>query len=49
MNEDAKAMVAAGAAYLQLDAPQYTYITDKTIRPDVADPLDTTPSVPSWS
>ena len=41
MNEDAKALAAAGAAYLQLDAPQYTYITDKTIRPDVTDPLGT--------
>jgi 5-methyltetrahydropteroyltriglutamate--homocysteine methyltransferase len=41
MNEDAKALAASGAAYLQIDAPQYTYITDKTIRPDVADPLGT--------
>ena len=41
MNEDAKALAAAGAAYLQIDAPQYTYITDKTIRPDVTDPLGT--------
>jgi 5-methyltetrahydropteroyltriglutamate--homocysteine methyltransferase len=41
MNEDARALAAAGAAYLQIDAPQYTYITDKTIRPDVTDPLGT--------
>ncbi len=41
MNEDAKALAAAGVAYLQIDAPQYTYITDKTIRPDVTDPLGT--------
>ena len=41
MNEDAKALAAAGAAYLQIDAPQYTYITDKAIRPDVTDPLGT--------
>jgi methionine synthase II (cobalamin-independent) len=40
-NEDAKALALAGAAYLQLDAPQYTYITDQTIRPDVVDPLGT--------
>jgi 5-methyltetrahydropteroyltriglutamate--homocysteine methyltransferase len=41
MNEDARALAAAGAAYLQIDAPQYTYITDKTVRPDVTDPLGT--------
>lgn len=41
MNEDAKALAAAGAAYLQIDAPQYTYITDKAIRPEVTDPLGT--------
>lgn len=39
MNEDALALAAAGAAYLQIDAPHYTYITDKRIRPDLADPL----------
>jgi 5-methyltetrahydropteroyltriglutamate--homocysteine methyltransferase len=41
MNEDARALAAAGAAYLQLDAPQYTYITDPQVRPDVTDPLGT--------
>lgn len=41
MNEDARALAAAGAAYLQIDAPQYTYITDTAIRPDVTDPLGT--------
>jgi methionine synthase II (cobalamin-independent) len=41
MNEDAHALAAAGAAYLQIDAPQYTYITDPKIRPDVTDPLGT--------
>jgi 5-methyltetrahydropteroyltriglutamate--homocysteine methyltransferase len=41
MNEDARALAAAGAAYLQIDAPQYTYITDKAIRPDISDPLGT--------
>lgn len=41
MNEDARALAAAGAAYLQIDAPQYTYITDKSARPDVTDPLGT--------
>jgi methionine synthase II (cobalamin-independent) len=41
LNQDAAALAAAGAAYLQLDAPQYTYITDKAIRPDVVDPLGT--------
>ncbi len=41
MNEDARALAAAGAAYLQIDAPQYTYITDRTIRPDITDPLGT--------
>ncbi len=41
MNEDARALAAAGAAYLQIDAPQYTYITDKAVRPDVTDPLGT--------
>jgi 5-methyltetrahydropteroyltriglutamate--homocysteine methyltransferase len=39
MNEDAHALAAAGAAYLQLDAPHYTYMTDRRIRPDIADPL----------
>jgi len=38
MNEDARALAAAGAAYLQLDAPHYTYIWDRSIRPDIADP-----------
>jgi methionine synthase II (cobalamin-independent) len=41
MNEDARALAAAGAAYLQIDGPQYTYITDKAIRPEVTDPLGT--------
>jgi len=41
MNEDARALAAAGAAYLQIDAPQYTYITDRAIRPEVTDPLGT--------
>ena len=41
MNEDAHALAAAGAAYLQIDAPQYTYITDPKIRPEVTDPLGT--------
>lgn len=41
MNEDARALATAGAAYLQIDAPQYTYISDKSIRPDVTDPLGT--------
>jgi len=41
MNDDAKALAAAGAAYLQIDAPQYTYITDKAIRPEVTDPQGT--------
>lgn len=39
MNEDARALAAAGAAYLQLDAPHYTYMTDPRIRPDITDPL----------
>lgn len=39
MNEDAQALAAAGAAYLQLDAPHYTYMTDPRIRPDITDPL----------
>lgn len=39
MNEDAHALAAAGAAYLQIDAPHYTYITDPRIRPDITDPL----------
>src|SRR5260221_14788761 len=38
MNEDARALAAAGVAYLQIDAPQYTYIGDPSIRPDVKDP-----------
>jgi 5-methyltetrahydropteroyltriglutamate--homocysteine methyltransferase len=38
MNEDARALAAAGAAYLQLDAPHYTYVWDPSIRPDIADP-----------
>jgi 5-methyltetrahydropteroyltriglutamate--homocysteine methyltransferase len=41
MNEDARALAAAGAAYLQVDAPQYTYISDKAVRPDITDPLGT--------
>ena len=41
MNEDAHALAAAGAAYLQIDAPHYTYLTDPRIRPDIADPLAT--------
>jgi 5-methyltetrahydropteroyltriglutamate--homocysteine methyltransferase len=41
MNEDARALAAAGAAYLQIDAPQYTYISDKAVRPDITDPLGT--------
>jgi 5-methyltetrahydropteroyltriglutamate--homocysteine methyltransferase len=41
MNADARALAAAGAAYLQIDAPQYTYITDPAVRPDVTDPLGT--------
>ena len=41
MNEDARALAAAGAAYLQIDAPQYTYITDRAVRPDITDPLGT--------
>jgi 5-methyltetrahydropteroyltriglutamate--homocysteine methyltransferase len=39
MNEDARALAAAGVAYLQLDAPHYTYIWDRSIRPDIADPV----------
>lgn len=38
MNQDAKALAAAGVAYLQIDAPQYTYVGDPAIRPDVKDP-----------
>lgn len=34
MNEDAKALVVAGADYLQLDAPKYTYFTDRRLYPD---------------
>ena len=41
MNEDARELAAAGAAYLQLDAPHYTYIADKRVRPDVTDPAET--------
>ncbi len=41
MNEDTKNLAAAGCAYVQVDAPQYTYITDKNIRPDVTDPIGT--------
>lgn len=41
MNEDARALAAAGCAYIQIDAPQYTYITDPKIRPEVSDPLGT--------
>jgi 5-methyltetrahydropteroyltriglutamate--homocysteine methyltransferase len=42
MNEDARALAAAGAAYLQIDAPLYTYVTDpvaaKAARTDARDP-----------
>jgi 5-methyltetrahydropteroyltriglutamate--homocysteine methyltransferase len=42
MNEDARALAAAGAAYLQLDAPLYTYVTDpvaaRAARTDPRDP-----------
>src|SRR5204862_5034003 len=38
MNDDAKALAAAGATYLQIDAPQYTYLGDAAVRPDVKDP-----------
>ncbi|HEU0169332.1 MAG TPA: methionine synthase, partial [Chloroflexota bacterium] len=38
MNEDAKALAAAGAAYLQMDAPHYTYVWDRSLRPDIDDP-----------
>jgi 5-methyltetrahydropteroyltriglutamate--homocysteine methyltransferase len=38
MNEDARTLAAAGAAYLQLDAPHYTYVSDPHVRPDVTDP-----------
>lgn len=34
LNEDAKALAAAGASYLQLDAPKYTYFTDPRLYPD---------------
>jgi 5-methyltetrahydropteroyltriglutamate--homocysteine methyltransferase len=34
MNEDAKALAAAGASYLQLDAPKYTFLTDERLFPD---------------
>jgi 5-methyltetrahydropteroyltriglutamate--homocysteine methyltransferase len=35
MNEDAKALAAAGADYIQLDAPHYSYI--QKVRPGVVD------------
>ncbi|MBV9121034.1 MAG: methionine synthase [Chloroflexi bacterium] len=41
MNEDARALAQAGCAYIQIDAPQYTYITDSRIRPDITDPAGT--------
>ena len=34
MNEDARAIAAAGASYLQLDAPKYTYFGDERLYPD---------------
>ena len=34
MNEDARALAAAGASYLQLDAPKYTYFDDRRLYPD---------------
>ncbi|HWM09064.1 MAG TPA: cobalamin-independent methionine synthase II family protein [Solirubrobacteraceae bacterium] len=34
MNEDARALAARGASYLQLDAPKYTYFTDERLYPD---------------
>ena len=38
MNDDARALAAAGAAYLQMDAPHYTYVWDQSLRPDIEDP-----------
>jgi 5-methyltetrahydropteroyltriglutamate--homocysteine methyltransferase len=38
MNEDARNLAAAGAAYLQLDVPHYTYVGDTSVRPDIVDP-----------
>jgi 5-methyltetrahydropteroyltriglutamate--homocysteine methyltransferase len=38
MNQDARALAAAGAAYLQMDAPHYTYVWDRSLRPDIEDP-----------
>jgi methionine synthase II (cobalamin-independent) len=34
INEDAKALADAGASYLQLDAPKYTFLTDERLFPD---------------
>jgi 5-methyltetrahydropteroyltriglutamate--homocysteine methyltransferase len=34
MHEDAVALAAAGAAYLQIDAPKYTYFHDERLYPD---------------
>lgn len=34
MNEDAKALAAAGVDYLQLDAPKYTFFTDRRSYPN---------------
>jgi 5-methyltetrahydropteroyltriglutamate--homocysteine methyltransferase len=33
MNEDARALAAAGVGYLQIDAPQYTYVGDPSTSP----------------
>jgi 5-methyltetrahydropteroyltriglutamate--homocysteine methyltransferase len=37
MNEDAKALAAAGAAYLQIDAPHYTYLSNPAFTAEVPD------------
>jgi 5-methyltetrahydropteroyltriglutamate--homocysteine methyltransferase len=34
LHEDARALAAAGVAYLQLDAPKYTYFDDRRLYPD---------------
>ena len=34
MNEDARALAAAGATVLQIDAPKYTYFSDRRLYPD---------------
>ena len=47
MNEDAHDLAAAGAAYLQIDAPHYTYMTDPRIRPDITDPRPAAAGAPA--